>query len=60
MEEVSRYLKWLAIGCLVMALFGIGVFVIGYKDPSFGRVATVVVLLVAASVLGALARRGKS
>lgn len=60
MDEVPRYLKWLAIGCLVMALFGIGVFIIGYKDLSFGRVATVIALLVASLVLGTLSRRRKS
>ena len=45
MGEVRQYLTWIAILCLVMAAFGVGIFVIGYQDPSFGRVATIVVLL---------------
>ncbi len=44
-----QYLRWLGILCAVMALFCVGVFLIGYKGPSFGRVATLV-LLVAASI----------
>lgn len=51
MTETATYMKWLAILCAVMAVFGLAVFVIGYKDPSFGRVATVVALLVASGLL---------
>ncbi|MCI8424983.1 MAG: SecY family transport protein [Adlercreutzia sp.] len=46
---LPQYLRWLGILCAVMALFCVGVFLIGYKGPSFGRVATLV-LLVAASI----------
>ena len=49
MTEKQRYLKWLGMLCALMAAFCVGVFVIGYKDPSFGRVATLVAL-VAASI----------
>lgn len=57
MKEAPMYLKWLAILCVVMALFGVGVFIIGYKDLSFGRVATVVALFVASAVLGVASKR---
>ncbi len=40
-----------------MALFGLGVMIVGYKDPSFGRVATVVCLAIAAIVTNVLSRR---
>ena len=40
MEEKQRYLRWLGILCVIMAAFCLGVFAIGYKDPSVGRVAT--------------------
>ena len=46
-----QYGKWLSILCAVMALFGIGVMLIGYKAPTVGLVATVIVLLAAAAVL---------
>ncbi|MEE0706799.1 MAG: hypothetical protein UCH28_10515 [Adlercreutzia sp.] len=45
------YFRWLSLLCAVMALFCVGVFVIGYKDPSFGRVATLVALIVASVAL---------
>ena len=45
------YLRWLSLLCAVMALFCVGVFVIGYKDPRFGRVATLVALVVASVAL---------
>lgn len=51
MTETATYMKWLAILCAVMAVFGLSVFVIGYKDPSFGRVATIVGLLAASGLL---------
>ena len=34
MEEKQRYLRWLGILCVIMAAFCLGVFAIGYKDPS--------------------------
>ena len=40
MEEKQRYLRWLGILCAIMAAFCAGIFLIGYKDPSVGRVAT--------------------
>ncbi|MEC4272766.1 hypothetical protein VJ923_06310 [Adlercreutzia sp. R25] len=49
MEEKQRYLRWLALLCAVMAAFCLGVFIIGYKDPSFGRVATLVALVIASA-----------
>ncbi|NPD30345.1 hypothetical protein HLV37_00375 [Eggerthellaceae bacterium zg-1084] len=56
-QNTARYLSWVSILCAVMATFGVGVFLIGYKDLSFGRVATVVVLYVAAVVLAWVSRR---
>ncbi len=35
------YMKRLSILCLVMALFGTAVMLVGYKAPTIGRVATV-------------------
>lgn len=49
MEEKQRYLRWLGILCVIMAAFCLGVFAIGYKDPSVGRVATLVGLIVASA-----------
>ena len=57
MGEVRQYLTWIAILCLVMAAFGVGIFVIGYQDPSFGRVATIVVLLLASVALFVSSKR---
>ncbi|MDD7368466.1 MAG: hypothetical protein PUG40_00385 [Berryella intestinalis] len=57
MSNTSTYLTWLGILCAVMATFGIGVFIIGYKDPSMGRVMTVVVLYLASGLLLWRARR---
>lgn len=48
------YAKWLATLCAVMAAFGVGVMIVGYKAPTVSLVATVVVL-VAATI--ALARK---
>ena len=57
MSSTATYLTWLGILCAVMATFGVGVFVIGYKDPSMGRVMTVVVLYLASGLLLWQARR---
>lgn len=51
------YLHWLSLLCAVMALFCLGVFVIGYKTPSFGRVATFVLLVVGSITFRALSKR---
>ena len=50
----ALYLRWL---CAVMAAFCLGVFIIGYKDPSFGRVATFIALAVACPACLLLSRR---
>ena len=57
MSGTPLYLKWLSMLCLLMAVFGILVFAIGYKPLSFGRVATVAALLAAFVVLQVLYRR---
>ena len=46
------YLKWLSMLCLVMALFGTAVMLVGYKAPTIGLVATVAALVIAAAALG--------
>ena len=53
----ALYLRWLGILCAVMAAFCLGVFIIGYKDPSFGRIATFIALAIASPVLLWLSRR---
>lgn len=57
MKNAALYLKWLSILCAVMAVFGLGIFIIGYKDMSFGRVATVVVLVAGSVALGLLSHK---
>ena len=57
MEEKQRYLRWLGILCVIMAAFCLGVFAIGYKDPSVGRVATLAGLIVASAGFFWLAHR---
>lgn len=39
-----------------MALFGAGVMVVGYKAPTVGLIATVILLIAAAAVLAIKAR----
>ncbi len=53
----ALYLRWLGILCAVMAAFCLGIFIIGYKDPSFGRVATFIALAVSCPVLLWLSKR---
>ena len=42
--DARGYMKWLSILCLVMALFGTAVMLVGYKVPTIGLVATVAAL----------------
>lgn len=56
-SSTATYLRWLAILCAVMALFCLGVLIIGYKDPSIGRAATLVALCVASPILFWLSKR---
>lgn len=55
--DARGYMKWLSILCLVMALFGTAVMLVGYKAPAIGLVATVAVLVVAAAALSWKARK---
>ncbi|MEG1397806.1 MAG: hypothetical protein RSC47_04060 [Raoultibacter sp.] len=57
MKDSAIYLKWISILCAVMALFCLAIFAIGYKDLSFARVATVVVLAVASVACGIAAKK---
>ncbi|MEC4176379.1 hypothetical protein VIN30_07940 [Adlercreutzia sp. R7] len=50
LKGAALYLRWLGMLCTVMALFCLGVFAIGYKEPSFGRIATLIALAVAAII----------
>ena len=50
--DTRGYMKWLSVLCLVMALFGTAVMLVGYKAPTIGLVATVAALVVAAAALG--------
>lgn len=54
--DARGYMKWLSTLCLVMALFGTAVMLVGYKAPTIGLVATVAVLVVAAAALSRKAR----
>lgn len=56
-QNAALYLRWLGILCAIMAAFCLGVFAIGYKDPSVSRVATLVGLIVASAGFFWLARR---
>ena len=49
--DARGYMKWLSILCLVMALFGTAVMLVGYKAPTIGLVATVTALIIAAAAL---------
>lgn len=57
MSPVPQYMRWLSVLCAVMASFGVGVLVIGYKTPSVGRIMTIMCLYVVASILFYAARR---
>lgn len=54
--DARGYMKRLSILCLVMALFGTAVMLVGYKAPTIGLVATVAALVTAAAALGWKAR----
>lgn len=55
--EGRLYAKWLAVLCAGMAAFGVGVMAVGYKTPTFGLVATVVLLLALAVALAFKTRK---
>ena len=57
MEEKQRYLRWLGSLGAIRAAFCAGIFLIGYKDPSVGRVATLAGLIVASAGFFWLAHR---
>ncbi|MEG0621131.1 MAG: hypothetical protein RR477_08390, partial [Raoultibacter sp.] len=57
MKDKAIYVKWIAILCAVMALFCLAIFVVGYKDLSFGRVATVIALLVVSVACGVASKK---
>lgn len=56
-SEMRLYEKWLSLLCAGMAVFGVGVMLVGYKAPTVGLVATVVMLVVASALLAMKVRR---
>lgn len=58
--ERKHYLKWLSALCVVLAAFGVSIFLVGYQPLSVGRVATICLLVVAAAVLAWFSRRARS
>lgn len=56
-SETHLYETWLSVLCMGMAVFGIGVMLVGYKAPTVGLVATVVMLVVASALFAMKARR---
>ena len=57
--ERKHYLKWLSVLCVVLAVFGVGIFAVGYQPLSVGRVVTICLLVVAAAVLSRFSRRDR-
>ena len=53
----QMYFKWGMIICIVLLLFAIGILLLGYKAPSVGKCATIVVLAIGAILFGVLWRR---
>lgn len=56
-SETRLYETWLSVLCMGMAVFGIGVMLVGYKAPTVGLVATVVMLVVASALFAMKTRR---
>lgn len=56
-SETRLYERWLSVLCAGMAVFGIGVMFVGYKAPTVGLVATVVMLVAASALLAMEAGR---
>ncbi|WP_294375950.1 hypothetical protein [uncultured Slackia sp.] len=56
-SETRLYERWLSVLCAGMAVFGIGVMFVGYKAPTVGLVATVVMLVAASALLAMKAKR---
>ena len=55
--ERKHYLKWLSVLCVVPAVFGVGIFAVGYQPLSVGRVATICLLALDAVVVAWVYRR---
>ena len=56
-SETRLYETGLSVLCMGMAVFGIGVMLVGYKAPTVGLIATVVMLVVASALFAMKARR---
>lgn len=59
-KDVSLYLKWIAILCVIMAAFAVGIIFIGYKDLSIGRAMTVICLLITAGACGFISKKKRN
>ena len=57
MNDKVRFLRYIGYMCIVLIGLALGVLLIGYQQPTFGKVATIVLLVVGASVCFALAHR---
>lgn len=55
-SEKRLYEKWLSVLCAGMAIFSIGVMLVGYKTPTVGLAATVVMLIVASALFAIKAK----
>lgn len=49
-DDKGRILKWVAIAGLVLGVFGSIILLIGYKEPSPGRIFTIVSVLAVSAV----------
>lgn len=56
-SETRLYERWLSVLCAGMAVFGMGVMLVGYKAPTVGLVATVVMLVGASALFAIKAKR---
>jgi len=50
MKEALPYLKLMTILCVILTFFCIGIFLVGYKDFSLGRIAIVAALMLATAL----------
>ena len=57
MSEKAKYLKYLGILCIVLAIFAVAIMAVGYQPWSIGHVGTLVLLIVGAIVFRYLSKR---
>ncbi len=59
-SQHQRYFRWLCALCVVMLLFTCAVLIVGYKDLSMGRGATMALLVILSIVFGVLGWKKKA